>query len=766
MAATSEYIMRSFKNGSIHPAIEYLRQLQRTEPSTRLREFLSTFVEPKPLLPEIFAEGVKKFVTLANSKDAFYDNRYSGLHFGIDLARLWNKDHSEARFDNIRQMEMFVPGEWNSVKKDTNYTLIYKGRQPAEALDNLLKGPSAIDCGMFTQLALWFGIRYMLGNERFNQCFGRAPLFITQLVFKAIDDNNKPYSGNPLYSFLSKTPEIVEASAVMVKPLTNTPLYNYKHPAGADEGQNCIVIDGQYYIFGAPKALTKAEVLELLREAFNESRTEEDAWVLSEYAKTPENRHTRLDTTFADLIGLADITGIMTIDTEELSEINQEKGCELTFDLIMLTSWLEQMESPPDVIDYLPLPINHALLPEQLLEVIPFENRSTMDFSQYRQETPQQKELMRTSRHFCQMVLDGKSCMITLTGNAGVGKTAAAVCVAKELVARGKKVVWISEVTVKRWSEQAKSMADLEQSDLQIEALLASSPDVVFLDDNNLSGFSGHILLEKIYSWYVNNPGKGFFITSNDPVSFTACYGRKLDGKYHFPPFASYHSPEYMNRELKTDLAGPALRKKRDGYSFMEIMSDSEWKIHEAGLGEIELIPAFDYSKELAPVNLELRTTKVNLYSCESYQKLRPIQQEWIQYQRGPNNDSVYLRKFEETTHKTIAIEIREYINYDGKKYVREDSLAQLIRVINYVHDQGGRRVILINQTSFSPGELLAKIKEQLPQSELKRTWSRFMVLLEGDENKSVPVSQHGIFGSSEREAAGSVERAASPVYS
>jgi hypothetical protein len=94
---------------------------------------------------------------------------------------------------------------------------------------------------MFTQLSLWFGIRYMLGNERFNQCFGRAPFFITQPIYNDITHSDKPYFGNPLYSFLS-TKEHVTTPSVTIKHVANTPLYPLKHPGGNYAGENCILI--------------------------------------------------------------------------------------------------------------------------------------------------------------------------------------------------------------------------------------------------------------------------------------------------------------------------------------------------------------------------------------------------------------------------------------------------------------------------------------------------------------------------------------------
>lgn len=204
----------SSEEKKIHPAIEYFRQLQMTAPSIQLKEFLSSFTEPKSIDSETFAEGVKKFIQLANSnpldqkssqgRKALYGTIYSGLHYNNDLVKLWNAAHTGYEPIKASHLTTLVPSGWDSTLQDGFITLIYKGQQPAQALDELVKGPTVIDCGMFTQLSLWFGLRYMLGNERFNQCFGRTSFFITQSVYNGIEDSNKPFSGNPLYSFLAK----------------------------------------------------------------------------------------------------------------------------------------------------------------------------------------------------------------------------------------------------------------------------------------------------------------------------------------------------------------------------------------------------------------------------------------------------------------------------------------------------------------------------------------------------------------------------------
>jgi len=734
----------------IHPAIQYFYQLHREKPSQQLVSILSSFNEPKLISSEHFAEGVKRFIALANTdsmgREALYGNLYWGLHYNNDLATLWN-DRNTSKLE-ASQIMTLVPAGWAAIFQHGVCTLIYKGQQPTQALDALATGPTVIDCGMFTQLSVWFGIRYMLGNERFNQCFGRAPLFITQLAYNGIEECNKPFAGNPLYSFLAPK-GMASVSSVTVKHLSNTPLYPLKHPGGSYGGENCIVIGEQYYIFDPrlknTQGITETDVLNLLRDEFNEARKPYDTERLSLYAATPQVFHPKLLKTYGQLIEEALKLRDTTISEAEFSCVEQSPQFELTFDLNRFSNWLQQIEQTMlwDSSDYVHQAIDDSHMPCELLAVIPFENRTSMDFSKFREESPQQKELIMMSKQFCQSIMAAESKLVILTGKAGVGKTASAVCAAKELTARGKTVVWISEVVVNGWAQQAKSLAELANCEQEIDKLLASDPHVVFLDDDNLAGFSGNLLLEKIYSWFVSNPGKGLFITSNEPIGFRDCYGYKLDGQYHYPPFNDYASPQYLNWQQKEGLAGMSLRSKRAGQSIGAVVSDASWKTHQARLGVVELIPGNDDSEEMAPIRQSLR--KTGLLECDAYNQLRPIQKQWIKLRpaggrySNMSNGKTYYEKpywtvntsiFEKTTCKTIALEIREHNYFLTEKKIDSTSMEQLISVLNYAHDQGGRRVILINQTSYSSEALLSQIKDQLPQSERERTWSRLQVLL------------------------------------
>lgn len=539
----------------IPPAFKYFYKLMMAAPSHNLQARLSDFDVPRSIDSNTFAEGVKKFIQLANShpldskskhgRQALYGDKYAGLHYKNDLATLWNWNdaHTSHEALKISQLLMLTPLNWDSARfSDKAWTLIYKGRKPAQALDELIKGPTIIDCGMFAQLSLWFGIRYMLGNKRFNHCFGLTPFFITQYIYDDIKKSKKSYAGNPLYSFLTTKDKAIIPAAT-VKHISNTPLFSYKHPAGYSSGENCIVIDGLYYMFQplrkGKQGLTETGVINQLRQAFNEDRSQYDNDYLEAYALRSTEINPFFLLSYKELVELAEQLSDAKLKKEDLLNVEQDSNCELVFDMHKFTTWLQQLENKAS------------------LDTVPFKDKTSMNFSTFKKDTDQQKELMIIAKQFCQSVLNAESKLVILTGKKGVGKTTSAICAAKELAARGRKVVWIS---------------DSDNDALKIDALLANHPDVVFLDNNNLKSSSSRLIFEKTYAWYVNNPGKGLFITSNRRISFKHCYGYDLDYQYKYPPFCHYDSPQYLHQQYITNLE----RKNLRSYYNAEENSDGE----------------------------------------------------------------------------------------------------------------------------------------------------------------------------------------------
>ena len=529
-------------------ARRHLRNLHQEEISPQLAKDLRSFSSARPHSLDVFKEGVLLFTKIANLSPSqradYYGDQFLGLHYNNDLAKLWNSSSPESI--KAHQLTHICPPGWDYELGDELFTLVYRGDNLSRALDKLLQGPTVIDCGMFCQLSIWFGIKYMLGEKVFNEVFSRAPFYLTRLVYSPIAPE-KPYLGNPLYPFFQNEGLEKKASSisVLLEHVHNHKWYQLKHPGGNYGGDNCVVIGGQFIIFDpnleVTSNLSRGDVEKLLLRAFNAEQDVNDEARLALYKeKDGDAIHPKLGMNYGTLIKMAKSFSSFTAEVIELD--SPTASPQIKFNFGLFCSWVAAVQSPEiHDVDYTPLSDGQLVLSKGLAEQIPYENRTHMSFSNFTVNTPLQKEMRDISWKFCLDVMSGRSVCTILTGKAGIGKTASAVSCAKELSGRGKHVIWISEVMVRGWMDKAESMKELEACRDEIRKLLASKPDAVFLDDDNLVGYSGRVLLEEIYRWYATTPGTGLFITSNEPVTFKDCYGLQLDQKYHFP-----HSPDMI----------------------------------------------------------------------------------------------------------------------------------------------------------------------------------------------------------------------------
>ena len=436
-----------------HQIIKRLRDMHMQEVPTGIQEFLYAFKKGSSLTNENFIKGINHFTTFANlnleSREREFGNRYLGLHYSQDLTKEWNNQIKDF------QLSSLCHSPWEFIFEEAFMAFVYKGNKPAEALDSFVTGPSVIDCGMFTQLSLWFGIRYMLGNELFNQLFGSTPLYITQLNWNNIADPSLPYSGNPLFPFFRKSTGTPDQ--VSLCHLKNNDLYQIKHPGGSSAGHNSIKLGTKYTIFKPSSKHTvnssKEAIQEILATAFNEKPDSNDATKLEMYKKMrPNERHQKLGYSFQELVTMAYHLQNKTIKKSECGEEVMKYG----FDLSKFKAWIKTMTRPllKDVT-YEPTP--DPTPSDELLTNIPIENRHNMTFAYFEAniKNTQQAELMAISKKFCADVMNQESTQVVLTGNAGVGKTASAVCCAKELESNGKNIVWISEVMIKKMDDSS-----------------------------------------------------------------------------------------------------------------------------------------------------------------------------------------------------------------------------------------------------------------------------------------------------------------------
>lgn len=716
------------------------------------------------LTVESFKAGLQGFSRIANMSYAeratFYGNPYYGLHYRNNLADQCNAEHAQSI--NMHEVANICPTQWTSQSVDGLKVLLYKGDNPAEALDRLLLGPTVIDCGMFCQLSLLFAIKTALGNAQFNLVFAGLPLYLTQVMYNKVLMADKPYQGNPLFDFFDKDVAVSKGhGGIAVEYVENDPLYRYKHPAGSSSGQNCLMVDGQYIIFD-PEAdrssgLTRHDVSESLRKDNDAEQDRHDLVLIAEFERHPDTIHPYGES-YSELATKADVFRHYKVNRPLPTKSSAERH--IVFNLDRFKSWVSSRQHVDLSVsdNYRPLAANQLCVPSGLLAVIPIENRAAMSFSAYKRESTLQQKLYRQSLHFCHQVMTQSACMLTLTGQAGIGKTAAAVACAKELASRGKRIVWISEVLVSGWVNKVATLEQLEAVRNQVRRLLDEDPAAVFVDDNNLVGYAGKVIIEEVYRWYMTQSGKGVFITSNEPLSLADCYGYKLDKHYHFPPFLSYQSPNVVGMTTLSQLIGrtqrPALQasvaelddaekiKRLMALQVMDrsvgiVVAPSVYEQQAKQLGNVEYIPGFSEANGeslLTPIRYSLMHFETK---GPVYDKLSAVQKHWLhtfavpeltmhikdgEIMTMPKHIGIAPRHFESTSCPVIVIELQQNLVSYGS---RSDCFKRLLEVINVAHDTGGKKVIVINMTGLSHQELMEKVKSIIPKRERERTIAR-----------------------------------------
>ena len=101
-----------------------------------------------------------------------------------------------------------------------------------------------------------------------------------------------------------------------------------------------------------------------------------------------------------------------------------------------------------------------------------------------------------------------------------------------------------------------------------------------------------------------------------------------------------------------------------------------------------------------------------------------------VSYTSGPQKH-IKVKPFTATTKPVIAVELLEAKHWKDGQIVHDTCFRQLMSVINFAHDQGGKRVVIINHTdTFSNDALLHQIIKQVPNSEKERTGDRLRLLL------------------------------------
>lgn len=213
-----------------------------------LRDYFQELTRPSPTWTvEAFVTGIERFTNLFGKKESeYFPTKLHGLHLADSVVPVWNDAHPQYPITAFDQgFRRPHPPTWRAEIRDGSWLLIYAGEASlSQGLNELIHGPTALDCGMFCQLLLWMAIRSLLGDQLFDRIFD-LPHREFALSQRGYNPLNADCVGNLLYHlFDSGSARSSERSAhedsIELRTFFNHPVYIMKHPGGSGRLQNVI----------------------------------------------------------------------------------------------------------------------------------------------------------------------------------------------------------------------------------------------------------------------------------------------------------------------------------------------------------------------------------------------------------------------------------------------------------------------------------------------------------------------------------------------
>lgn len=313
--------------------------------------YISSFADEKDHDLATFIQGMHEFMRISNFSSrerlAFYGNKLAGFHYRNDYVALHNEDKDEKEqikvgsqaYHALRSQPPYLWAGGTSQR-----TLRYIGKDLASALDQLVLGPTIIECGMFCKLSILFGIRHMLGNLLFNQLFCHDVFDLSAMLH----DENASAINNPFPQFFEMENDTTIQNGVGISYVENDMLYSLKHPGGTSVGYNTVTIHNKHTIFkpgfGKKANLSVEDIREILRQDLNTAQDEDDEAQINLYKKqNPFGQHQNLQTTFFQLITVYPKLSRYTPSQKKFEsdlEKSSKKRPALRFDFEKFKSWI------------------------------------------------------------------------------------------------------------------------------------------------------------------------------------------------------------------------------------------------------------------------------------------------------------------------------------------------------------------------------------------------------------------------------------------
>lgn len=334
-----------------------LSDLHREPPSAELQAYFETLRDESSQWDmNTFSEGAKRLTDICGCRRAeYYGSELSGLHYPTTFTELWNtrNPHHPITFWD-QDFRRPCPSSWSNAFRDDCWVLRYEGNGPlSHGLNELLQGPTTLDCGMFCQLLLWMAIRYLVGDGIFDKVFAseNASFVLTQVWNQPL--NRSGTKGSMLYQFYDTPYQEILTGGSMIRTRTfyNHESYLAKHPGGMSLLHNVTQIGDRNYVFD-PSAheniLSEAELEQRLLQSYNAPRGLADFEKLRLYDLAPGYVHKDFAPwTFGDLAKEAARFATRTLSESEWKESQTQRkeasdGLCLTFNFRIMMEHIQE----------------------------------------------------------------------------------------------------------------------------------------------------------------------------------------------------------------------------------------------------------------------------------------------------------------------------------------------------------------------------------------------------------------------------------------